>query len=69
MNVEGVEGMTGAEAADGRGECRKVVRRQIGAGADWIKVQNIFNNNSPSLILSFDIDLWRSVLSDKERTH
>ena len=39
MNQEGVQGITGAEAADGIDECRKVVRRQIGAGADWIKVR------------------------------
>lgn len=39
VNQEGVQGITGAEAADGIDECRKVVRRQIGAGADWIKVR------------------------------
>jgi hypothetical protein len=38
MNREGVEGITGAEIADGKDECIKAVRRQIGAGADWIKV-------------------------------
>ncbi|TDL28048.1 hypothetical protein BD410DRAFT_739450, partial [Rickenella mellea] len=38
VNQEGVEGITGADVADGVEECRKVVRRQIGAGADWIKV-------------------------------
>ena len=30
--------MSGAEVADGVEECRKAVRRQVGAGADWIKV-------------------------------
>ena len=30
--------MSGAEVADGVKECRKAVRRQVGAGADWIKV-------------------------------
>ncbi|KDQ20340.1 hypothetical protein BOTBODRAFT_101627 [Botryobasidium botryosum FD-172 SS1] len=35
---EGVDGMRGAEVVDGEDECRKAVRRQIGAGADWIKV-------------------------------
>jgi len=34
----GVDGATGADAADGPDECRKAVRRQIGAGADWIKI-------------------------------
>ncbi|KAJ7234762.1 hypothetical protein B0H12DRAFT_1238973 [Mycena haematopus] len=38
MNKEGVEGAVGAEAADGSAECIRVVRRQIGAGADWIKI-------------------------------
>ncbi|KAK0205163.1 hypothetical protein DFS33DRAFT_1373683 [Desarmillaria ectypa] len=35
---EGIEGVTGAEVADGIDECVKVVRRQVGAGVDWIKV-------------------------------
>lgn len=34
----GVEGVTGAEVADGVDGCIKAVRRQIGAGADWVKV-------------------------------
>jgi len=34
---EGVEGITGAIVADGVDECRKAVRKQLGAGADWIK--------------------------------
>ncbi|KAF8555087.1 hypothetical protein OG21DRAFT_1597060 [Imleria badia] len=33
----GIDGITGAEVADGCDECIKAVRRQIGAGADWIK--------------------------------
>ncbi|KAJ3521806.1 hypothetical protein NM688_g8970 [Phlebia brevispora] len=37
-NRDGVEGVTGAEVADGESECRRAVRRQVGAGADWIKV-------------------------------
>jgi len=41
VNQEGIDGVTGVEVADGREECIKAVRRQIGAGADWIKV--IFN--------------------------
>jgi hypothetical protein len=32
MNHEGVEGITGAEFADGKDGCIKAVRRQIGAG-------------------------------------
>ncbi|KZT44304.1 hypothetical protein SISSUDRAFT_1012401 [Sistotremastrum suecicum HHB10207 ss-3] len=32
---EGVEGITGAQVVDGVEECRKAVRQQIGAGADW----------------------------------
>ncbi|KAF5360147.1 hypothetical protein D9758_011341 [Tetrapyrgos nigripes] len=38
MNKEGVEGITGAEVADGVDSCIAAVRRQIGAGADWIKI-------------------------------
>ncbi|THH19371.1 hypothetical protein EW146_g1793 [Bondarzewia mesenterica] len=39
VNREGIDGVTGAEAADGKDECVRAVRRQIGAGADWIKVR------------------------------
>ncbi|KAK7051468.1 hypothetical protein VNI00_004442 [Paramarasmius palmivorus] len=35
---EGVDGVTGAEVADGIDGCVKAVRRQIGAGADWVKI-------------------------------
>ncbi|KAG1838003.1 hypothetical protein F4604DRAFT_1841012 [Suillus subluteus] len=38
LNKEGIDGVTGVDAADGTQECIKAVRRQIGAGADWIKV-------------------------------
>lgn len=38
LNQDGVDGITGAEVVDGEVECIKAVRRQIGAGADWIKV-------------------------------
>ncbi|KDQ20345.1 hypothetical protein BOTBODRAFT_27767 [Botryobasidium botryosum FD-172 SS1] len=38
LHVEGVDGITGAEVVDGEDECRKAVRRHVGAGADWIKV-------------------------------
>ncbi|KAK7052074.1 Amidohydro-rel domain-containing protein [Favolaschia claudopus] len=38
MNREGIEGVVGAEAADGTAECIRAVRKQIGAGADWIKI-------------------------------
>ncbi|TCD62877.1 hypothetical protein EIP91_006283 [Steccherinum ochraceum] len=37
-NRDGVEGIMGAEVADGVEECIKAVRRQVGAGADWIKL-------------------------------
>ncbi|KAI0053416.1 hypothetical protein FA95DRAFT_1579522 [Auriscalpium vulgare] len=46
VNREGIDGVTGAEAADGVDECVKVVRRQIGAGADWIKVSTNHGNYS-----------------------
>lgn len=35
---DGVEGVMGAEVADGEVECAKAVRRQVGAGADCIKI-------------------------------
>jgi hypothetical protein len=35
---DGVEGVMGAETADGIDECIREVRRQIGVGVDWIKV-------------------------------
>ncbi|KAJ6606864.1 hypothetical protein B0H10DRAFT_2074086 [Mycena sp. CBHHK59/15] len=38
LNKEGIEGVVGAEAADGEAECVRAVRKQIGAGADWIKI-------------------------------
>ncbi|KAJ7881117.1 hypothetical protein B0H14DRAFT_3082648 [Mycena olivaceomarginata] len=42
FNKEGVESIVGAEAADGPDECIRAVRKQIGAGADWIKVCSNF---------------------------
>ncbi|KAF4573685.1 hypothetical protein EYR36_008203 [Pleurotus pulmonarius] len=38
VNQEGIDDVAGGEAADGVEECTKVTRRQIGAGADWIKI-------------------------------
>ncbi|KAG8684285.1 hypothetical protein FRC09_015489 [Ceratobasidium sp. 395] len=35
---QGVQGVTGAQIADGPDGCMRVVRQQIGAGVDWIKV-------------------------------
>ncbi|KAJ8507539.1 hypothetical protein ONZ45_g10101 [Pleurotus djamor] len=37
-NQEGIDGVTGAEVVDGVDNCVREVRRQIGAGADWIKI-------------------------------
>lgn len=39
-NEEGVDGKHGAVAVDGVENCVREVRRQIGAGADWIKVSD-----------------------------
>lgn len=57
---DGVDGVTGAEAADGEDGCRRAVRRQIGAGTDWIKVIELSRDlpSSPTL-MSFPIDLRR----------
>ncbi|KAJ8457137.1 hypothetical protein ONZ51_g11706 [Trametes cubensis] len=38
LHQQGVEGVTGAEFVDGEAECMKAVRKQVGAGADWVKV-------------------------------
>ncbi|KAF8890138.1 hypothetical protein BD779DRAFT_1705744 [Infundibulicybe gibba] len=43
LNEEGVEGVMGAEVADGKVDCIRAVRRQIGAGADWVKVSVYIN--------------------------
>ncbi|KAJ7580204.1 hypothetical protein C8J56DRAFT_1058513 [Mycena floridula] len=40
-HTEGIQGVTGAEVVDGITECVKAVRRQIGAGADWIKASRL----------------------------
>ena len=40
-NRSGVEDIIGAEIADGVEGCVKAVRRQIGAGADWVKVSTV----------------------------
>lgn len=45
LNKEGIDSVTGVDAADGTQECIKAVRRQIGAGADWIKVIVTFCHN------------------------
>ncbi|KAI0829030.1 hypothetical protein BC628DRAFT_1533672 [Trametes gibbosa] len=39
LHRDGVEGVTGAEFVDGETECARAVRKQVGAGADWIKVR------------------------------
>jgi imidazolonepropionase-like amidohydrolase len=44
LNQEGINGVTGVDVADGTQECIKAVRRQIGAGADWIKVIVTFHH-------------------------
>lgn len=38
---EGIDGIKGAESVDGIDACVREVRKQIGAGADWIKVGSI----------------------------
>ncbi|KAH9930990.1 uncharacterized protein B0H18DRAFT_930105 [Fomitopsis serialis] len=54
LNQEGIEGITGGEVVDGEVECMKAVRRQIGAGADWIKV-----NHYHLCLLTTDADEYR----------
>ena len=38
--------LTGAQFVDGEVECIKAVRKQVGAGADWIKVASILHSRS-----------------------
>jgi len=52
---EGVDGMKGAEVVDGEDECRKAVRRQVGAGADWIKVYADYRSRSRMSGVSEDV--------------
>ncbi|KAF9461895.1 hypothetical protein BDZ94DRAFT_1322965 [Collybia nuda] len=51
----GIEGVTGAEIADGVDGCVMAVRRQIGAGADWIKIYGDYRNRSQISDVSPDI--------------
>ena len=46
LHQDGVECVTGAVFVDGEAECTKAVRKQVGAGADWIKVVLIFLNRA-----------------------
>ncbi|KAJ7097555.1 hypothetical protein C8R44DRAFT_949044 [Mycena epipterygia] len=61
LNKEGVEGVVGAEAADGPAECIRAVRKQIGAGADWIKVCKNPHQNEDTLIFHYPV---RSRMTD-----
>ncbi|EGO31270.1 hypothetical protein SERLADRAFT_456162, partial [Serpula lacrymans var. lacrymans S7.9] len=77
VNREGIEGITGAEAADGRDECMKVVRRQVGAGADWIKIyadyrvrSRVINVSSPAgkeSICTFTSDELKTMIDTAHR--
>ncbi|QRW17013.1 amidohydrolase family protein [Rhizoctonia solani] len=44
-NAQSVDGVSGAQVADGPAECSRVVRQHIGAGADWVKPES-----APSLM-------------------
>ncbi|KAI8990642.1 hypothetical protein BD414DRAFT_459354 [Trametes punicea] len=41
LHNDGVDGVTGAEFVDGEAECMRAVRKQVGAGADWIKARRL----------------------------
>ncbi|QRV74005.1 amidohydrolase family protein [Ceratobasidium sp. AG-Ba] len=43
---QGVQGVTGAQIADGNDECMRVVRQQVGAGVDWIKVPTDYRHRA-----------------------
>ncbi|KAH9486165.1 hypothetical protein JR316_0000229 [Psilocybe cubensis] len=50
---QGVDGMRGAEPADGVAQCIQEVRKQIGAGADWIKIYADYRPRSLTAPVSF----------------
>ncbi|CAE7103641.1 unnamed protein product [Rhizoctonia solani] len=43
-NAQSVDGVAGAQVADGPAECSRVVRQHIGAGADWVKVYGDYSH-------------------------
>ncbi|KAI9066480.1 hypothetical protein FKP32DRAFT_1664791 [Trametes sanguinea] len=45
LHQDGIDRVTGAEFADGEAECIKAVRKQVGAGADWIKMSATSGNS------------------------
>ncbi|KZV84226.1 hypothetical protein EXIGLDRAFT_683045 [Exidia glandulosa HHB12029] len=58
LNRQGVDDRLGAEAADGIEECRKAVRRQIGAGADWIKIYAEYRTKTRNLTSEESLDSY-----------
>jgi hypothetical protein len=48
----------GAEVADGLDECRKAVRRQVGAGADWVKVCPIHDIDTYVVLMTISDICW-----------
>lgn len=55
VNKEGIDDVTGVDVADGTQECVKAVRRQIGAGADWIKVIVTFRHHNCGKALIYSL--------------
>ncbi|KAF5384786.1 hypothetical protein D9615_000885 [Tricholomella constricta] len=60
-----IEGVTGAEAADGVDECIKTVRKQVGAGADWIKIYADYRIRSRLSDVSLEMAGTSSALFNK----
>ncbi|KAF8893709.1 hypothetical protein CPB84DRAFT_1783219 [Gymnopilus junonius] len=52
---QGIDGVNGAEPVDGIAECVKEVRKQIGAGADWIKIYADYSVRTRMVDISFAI--------------
>ncbi|KAG9125888.1 hypothetical protein FRC07_005746 [Ceratobasidium sp. 392] len=48
-NKQGVQGVTGAQIADGPDDCMRVVRQQIGTGVDWIKVYGDYRHRASTV--------------------
>jgi len=50
VDREGIDGIAGAQVADGPDACVKAVRRQIGEDADWIKFVYGLASRSASML-------------------
>ncbi|KAI0658376.1 hypothetical protein C8Q70DRAFT_917802 [Cubamyces menziesii] len=62
LHQQGVDSVTGAEFVDGEAECMKAVRKQVGAGADWVKV--LYTTLVPQTLIAIADYRVRTRMSD-----